>query len=162
MSAVSRRVVDSAACGNVLLPMTSADLAEVASIENDVYPHPWTHGNFVDSLSSGYQCHVLRNAEATLLGYFLVMFLVDEVHLLNLSVRLNSHGKGIGRYLLGQIVQLAVDARMVAILLEVRPSNQRALTVYEHYGFVRIGMRRDYYPAADSQREDAIVMRLTL
>lgn len=142
--------------------MAPADLLEVTSIEDNVYPHPWTHGNFVDSLNGGYQCRVLRGTDGTLLGYFLVMFLIDEAHLLNLSVHLDSHGKGLGRYLLGQIVKLAVDAQMTSILLEVRPSNQRALTVYERYGFVRIGLRRHYYPAAAGQREDAIVMRLVL
>ena len=162
MSAVMSRIVDSTPCGHELWPMAHDDLVEVTSIEDDIYPHPWTYGNFVDSLNGGYQCRVLRNTEGLLLGYFLVMFLIDEAHLLNLSVRQSSHGKGFGRYLLSQIVQLAAGAQMTSILLEVRPSNQRALTVYERYGFVRIGMRRHYYPAVGGQREDAIVMRLVL
>jgi ribosomal-protein-alanine N-acetyltransferase len=48
------------------------------------------------------------------------------------------------------------------VLLEVRPSNQHALAVYRHAGFQMIGIRKKYYPAAGSSREDAIVMRLTL
>jgi ribosomal-protein-alanine N-acetyltransferase len=48
---------------------------------------------------------------------------------------------------------------MESVLLEVRPSNTRALEIYERYGFKQIGRRKGYYPAADGQREDAIVMR---
>ena len=51
---------------------------------------------------------------------------------------------------------------MESILLEVRPSNQRAITLYEHLGFLPIGRRKNYYPAANNTREDAIVMRLML
>ncbi len=142
--------------------MTDADLAEVVAIESLIYPNPWTYGNFADSLRSGYQCWVLRDAHGELSGYFLMMLLVDEAHLLNISIRGDLHGRGFGRHLLDQVVQLAEAQRMTSILLEVRPSNPRALAVYERYGFVQIGMRRNYYPAATGRREDAIVMRLVL
>lgn len=142
--------------------MSDADLAEVIAIEQQIYPHPWTRGNFLDSLQSGYQCRVLRDEAGCMLGYFLMMLLVDEAHLLNLSVRGDLHGRGLGRYLLSEIAQLAHGNLMSSVLLEVRPSNPRALAVYERYGFVRIGRRKHYYPAAAGQREDAIVMRLVL
>jgi ribosomal-protein-alanine N-acetyltransferase len=131
-------------------------------IEEQIYPHPWTRRNFLDSLQSQYQCHVLRDGEGRLIGYFLMMLLVDEAHLLNLSVRSELHGRGLGRYLLREIAQLAHANIMSSVLLEVRPSNLRALAVYERYGFVRIGRRKHYYPAAAGQREDAIVMRMPL
>ena len=144
-----------------LTVMSDADLAEVTAIEDQIYPHPWTRGNFLDSLRSDYQCHVLRDGHGRMIGYFLLMLLVDEAHLLNLSVRADLHGRGLGRYLLSKIAQLSHANLMSSILLEVRPSNLRALAVYERYGFVRIGLRKHYYPAA-GQREDAIVMRLVL
>lgn len=143
-----------------LVRMTEQDLVEVIMIENQVYPHPWSPGNFEDSIRSDYQAWVLRDAQAGLLGYFLLMLAVDEAHLLNISVRGDLHGRGIGRYLLDEVMQLAQRHLMTSVLLEVRPSNLRALAVYERYGFVRIGLRKKYYPAADGQREDAIVMRL--
>ncbi|HWW05191.1 ribosomal protein S18-alanine N-acetyltransferase [Collimonas sp.] len=142
--------------------MRIEDLDEVVAIEKDVYSHPWTHGNFVDSIQSGYQCWVLRDAAQVLLGYFFMMPALDEAHLLNISVHGDMHGRGVGKMLLDKVCILAHQLQMQSILLEVRPSNTRAIAIYQLYGFVEIGRRRDYYPAAGDKREEAIVMRLPL
>lgn len=144
------------------MPMAIDDVEEVVDIETRVYSHPWTYGNFVDSIKSGYQCWTLRDANYRLIGYFFSMSVVDEVHLLNISVHGDLHGHGIGKYMLDKVVALAREHIMASVLLEVRPSNQRAITIYQRYGFIRIGMRPSYYPAVGDSREDAIVMRLAL
>ena len=146
----------------VLEPMQQGDIEQVLAIESIVYPHPWTRGNFLDSLASGYEAWVARETNFRLVGYFLAMQVVDEMHLLNISIRADLQGRGFGRMLLDRVAALARANGMTSILLEVRPSNLRALSVYERYGFVRIGLRRGYYPAASNMREDAIVMRLCL
>jgi ribosomal-protein-alanine N-acetyltransferase len=138
------------------------DLPEVLAIENDVYPFPWTHGNFLDSLYSGYELWTARDADAALVGYLLLMISVDEAHLLNIAVRRDLQGQGVGRLLLDHAVGLTREKGMQSILLEVRPSNDRAVDVYEKYGFAGIGVRKGYYPAGENRREDAIVMRLPL
>jgi ribosomal-protein-alanine N-acetyltransferase len=140
-------------------PMTADDLDDVLAIESDVYPFPWTRGNFLDSLYCGYQTWTLREASGALAGYFLLMLAVDEAHLLNITVRRGLHGKGLGRLQLDKVSAIARENGMASVLLEVRPSNQHALAVYQRYGFVQIGQRKAYYPAADNTREDAIVMR---
>jgi ribosomal-protein-alanine N-acetyltransferase len=140
-------------------PMQQADLADVLALEESVYPHPWSMGNFVDSLSSNYEAWVLRDQNGDLLGYFLLMAIVDEAHLLNVAVSAERQGQGLGRVLLNQAVACARGLGMESVLLEVRPSNERALKIYERYGFKQIGRRKGYYPAANQQREDAIVMR---
>jgi ribosomal-protein-alanine N-acetyltransferase len=144
------------------MPMQANDLADVVAIENDVYPFPWSRGNFLDALYSGYETWTLRDASGSMVGYFLMMFAVDEAHLLNITVRRGLHGKGLGRMQLDKVTALARERGMTSMLLEVRPSNQRALAVYKRYGFVQIGIRKAYYPAADNTREDAIVMRIEL
>jgi [ribosomal protein S18]-alanine N-acetyltransferase len=138
------------------------DLDALMAIENDVYPFPWTRGNFLDSLYNGYEAWVMRDEDGVLLGYFLLMLALDEAHLLNISLRRDLHGKGLGRTLLDKAVEVARDKGAVTMLLEVRPSNQRALQVYERYGFLQVGRRKGYYPANANAREDAIVMRLEL
>ena len=143
-------------------PMVVADVDEVLALEMSVYPHPWTRGNFIDSLSSGYHSWVLRDESDTLVGYFLVMGVVDEAHLLNVAVAAGHQRQGLGRYLLDKIAACARGLSMDSILLEVRPSNLRALAVYRKYGFTEIGRRKAYYPAHAGQREDAIVMRFSL
>lgn len=143
-------------------PMRESDIEDVLAVEVRVYPYPWSRANFLDSLASGYQAWVLRDQAMRLLGYFLVMQVVDEAHLLNVAVAEEWQGQGLGRFLLNQSVACARGLGMESMLLEVRPSNARALGIYERYGFEQIGRRKGYYPAADQQREDAIVMRYTL
>jgi [ribosomal protein S18]-alanine N-acetyltransferase len=82
--------------------------------------------------------------------------------LLNITVRSDLQGKGIGRFLLDKAVEIAQQNEMQSLLLEVRPSNQRALSVYQKAGFTTIGSRKNYYPAPDNGREDALVMKLEL
>ena len=142
--------------------MNVTDIEDVIAVEQNAYPFPWTRGNFLDSLDSGYEAWVLRDEDGLLLGYFLMMYVVEEVHLLNITVRPDRQGQGLGRKLLDQLIALARDAGMHAVLLEVRPSNNHALMVYHHLGFVQIGQRKNYYPAAGARREDAIVMRKML
>jgi [ribosomal protein S18]-alanine N-acetyltransferase len=137
--------------------MTAADLPEITRIEASAYPFPWTEGNFADSLSAGYGCAVLESADA-IAGYVIVMNAVDDLHLLNITVVPEFQRRGLSHQLLAWVEDVAVRDRCSGVLLEVRPSNQRARSIYEHLGFSAIGVRRGYYPAA-SGREDAIVMR---
>ena len=143
-------------------PMQPSDLDEVLALEVSVYPYPWTRSNFADSLSAGYEAWVVRDEAHTLAGYFLAMWAVDEAHLLNVAVAAGRQGQGIGRQLLDKLVELARGRGMESILLEVRPSNERALKIYREYGYLKIGTRKAYYPAGPAGREDAIVMRYTL
>jgi [ribosomal protein S18]-alanine N-acetyltransferase len=144
-----------------LTRMTRADIDAVMDIENDVYPFPWTAGNFIDSLDAGYLGWMLRNQDEVV-GYMVWMQAVDEAHLLNISIGRRWQGGGWGLYLLRRMIEQAFSAGFESVLLEVRPSNLRALHLYERFGFERIGIRRGYYPAAASGREDAIVMRYRL
>lgn len=134
----------------------------VLAIENAVYPYPWTRGNFEDALRSGYQAWLARDAAGGVLGYFMLMVVLDEGHLLNISVRADLHGRGFGRALLERAVSMARELGLVSVLLEVRPSNMRAVALYGQHGFMSIGRRKAYYPAPANTREDAIVMRLSL
>lgn len=146
----------------VLAPMQESDVDEVLALEQSVYPYPWTRMNFSDSLTAGYDAWVARDEAGRLAGYFLAMWAVDEAHLLNVAVSHEHHGRGIGRHLLDKLAAHARERGMESILLEVRPSNERALRVYRQYGYTAIGVRKGYYPAGPLGREDAIVMRYML
>lgn len=144
-----------------LQPMRAVDLDEVMAIECVAYSHPWTRGNFIDSLSAGYAGFVLRDASARLCGYFMAMQVVDEMHLLNITVLPSLEGAGLARRMLDA---LALHARALGchqVWLEVRESNLRARRLYERYGFAQSGMRRAYYPTREG-REDALLMTLRL
>jgi ribosomal-protein-alanine N-acetyltransferase len=137
-----------------------ADLEQVVSIENAVHAHPWSRGNFVDSIGAGYHCWIAERV-SQVVGYGVVMVGAHEAHLLNLSVAPDWQRRGIGGELTRFFVKLARDYGADKIFLEVRPSNIAARALYARSGFEEIGMRRDYYPAAQG-REDAVVMELKL
>ncbi|MCA0212024.1 MAG: ribosomal protein S18-alanine N-acetyltransferase [Proteobacteria bacterium] len=142
-------------------PMTEARLDEVLAIEQRAYAQPWSRGNFTDSLRSGYQAQLLV-ADGTILGYFVAMKGVDEVHLLNITVAPAYQAQGWGRVLLDALAIWSRGQGAQWLWLEVRVSNARALQIYERHGYRRVGERRGYYPAANGQREDAVVMSFKL
>ncbi len=137
-------------------PMSESDIAEVLAIEYRVYPYPWGRGNFTDSMTSGYSCWVCR-VGGELVGYFVLMLAVDDAHLLLISVAEKHQGTGLGSRLLQQAMRVGREGGAKVLLLEVRPSNEKALKMYRHFGFEQIGVRRGYYPAAQG-REDALVL----
>ncbi len=140
--------------------MTEADLDAVEAIEQSVYTHPWTRGNFADSLASGYQCQVLEQRGAVI-GYAVTMVAAGEAHLLNLSIAAALQRRGLGRELLRAMLQLARDCGAVTLYLEVRASNQAGRALYARHGFAEIGIRKAYYPAHQG-REDAVTMERKL
>lgn len=140
-------------------PLGFADVDQILEIEQQVYSHPWSRGNFTDALLSAYEAFGLRDQAQELFAYFVVMPVVDELHLLNLAVSAERQGQGYARVLLDKMLGYAKEKGYCSILLEVRAGNQRAIAVYRHCGFSEIGRRKGYYPAAGDTREDAIVMR---
>lgn len=144
-----------------LEPLDAARLDQVLQIEQRAYPHPWTRGNFMDALRSGYHARVLLAGEQVL-GYYIAMQGVDEVHLLNITVSPDHQRQGWGRVMLDALALWARSLGAQWLWLEVRVSNTRALAVYEAHGYRRVGLRKNYYPAGHGQREDAVVMSLRL
>jgi ribosomal-protein-alanine N-acetyltransferase len=143
-----------------LEPMREADLDEVMAIENAIYTHPWTRGNFADSLRAGYPCRTWRLGRE-LAGYFVLLAAAGEAHLLNLSVAAARQRSGHGAALLAEAMRLARSLGARHIFLEVRPSNRAAQALYSRFGFSRVAVRRGYYPARGG-REDALVLSLAL
>ena len=141
-------------------PMTEPRLEAVVAIERRAYGHPWTRGNFADSLRSGYQGQLLCAGD-TIIGYFVAMQGVDEVHLLNITVDPAYQGQGWGRVMLDGLAIWARGQKAQWLWLEVRTSNVRAQQVYLRYGYRKVGERKHYYPA-EHGREDAIVMSYKL
>lgn len=169
-----------------LEPITLERIPAVGAIERSAYTHPWTPANFSDSIIAGYHCQCLvapaavpdeaparppralwgrRAAQTggeTLIGYFVAMKGVDEVHLLNITVAPAFQGQGWAPLMLEALSGWSRGQHAQWLWLEVRASNLRALAIYERHGFRRVGVRKGYYPADGHAREDAVVMSLRL
>lgn len=150
-------VLSSAPC---LRPMRETDLDRIMQIEPLIYEHPWTRGNFVDSIKAGYNCWVVE-WQSGVAAYGVLMMGIGEVHLLNLSVAGAWQRQGLGRGLLHHFIRIARECEAGQVLLEVRPSNRAARALYVEQGFSVISVRRNYYPGRNG-REDALIMALRL
>ncbi len=142
-------------------PLLANRLDDVVQVEQRAYAHPWNRANFLDALHSGYQAEILMADEA-ILGYFVAMKGVDEVHLLNITVAPEYQGQGWARVMLDALTLWSRGQSAQWLWLEVRVGNARAMRVYESHGYRRVGQRKDYYPSGHGQREDAVVMGLQL
>ena len=146
--------------GPSLRPMSPDDLDAVMQAEVQIYPFPWTIGNFRDSLSAGYSCWVYE-MDGMMIGYAVMMLAAGEAHLLNLGIAKEWQRQGRGRKLLQHLIKVAREYHAEAMFLEVRPSNIVALRLYEDVGFNEMAVRKNYYPGHNG-REDAILMGISL
>lgn len=150
-----------------LRAMSVSDLDAIMHIEPTIYSHPWTRGNFSDSLNSGYSAWVLydNNQQNDIIGYALMMMVMDEAHLLNISVAKAYQKQGLGKFLLNHMMEKAQAYGAANMFLEVRVSNTAAIGLYESIGFNEMAIRRAYYPTSSPERngrEDAVLMGLAL
>lgn len=136
-------------------PMNERDLDSVAALEASLQTFPWLRINFEDSLTAGYSVWVLRLG-GDLIGFSVVMSVIDEAHLLTIGVCKRYQGQGYGARLLRHAMECARLGGATKLFLEVRPSNERAVELYRHFGFKQIGLRKGYYPAVIG-REDALI-----
>jgi ribosomal-protein-alanine N-acetyltransferase len=144
----------------VIRPMRVTDIGGVVAIERASYQFPWSEGIFRDCLRVGYVCRVVTLSHAVI-AYGVMSFGAGEAHILNVCVDEAHRNRGIGKQLLGALMERATAAGMHEAFLEVRPSNTAAIRLYLTLGFEQVGMRRGYYQAV-SGREDAAVLRRAL
>ena len=153
------------------LPMQIADLDAVLEIESISHLHPWTRGNFSDSLAAGHWAYCIRPQldqaikgsylDPSILWAYCILFpAVDELHLLNITVSPKLRKLGLGSRMMAAIEGVAAQQSIPRIILEVRPSNNAAVSLYQKLGYEQIGIRKNYYPADPKLgiREDALVM----
>ncbi len=147
--------------GIQMLPMAESHLDDVADIECSVQSHPWTRNNFADGLKAGYHASVVQ-CEGRTLGFSMLMLAPDIAHLLVIAVRPDQQNRGVGARLLRHCEYAARQHGLSAVMLEVRPSNGKALHFYQSRGYRMLATRKDYYPAEHGRREDAYVMKKEL
>ena len=135
--------------------MALEDISAVIQLENEVYQFPWTDRIFKDCIRVGYDCW-LAHLGNTIVAHAVISIAAGESHILNLSVTRDHQGKGIGKQFIQFLLNIARNKRAQIMMLEVRPSNIRAINCYSSAGFNEIGCRKDYYPAPNG-KEDALL-----
>ena len=141
-------------------PMYVKHVPLIGNMERRNYDFPWSDGIFRDCVKTGYVCRLVM-LDADVIGYAIMQIAADEAHILNLCIDKPWQGQGCARVLLEQLILEAGQRRAHIVFLEVRPSNPRAVNLYQLSGFNEIGLRKGYYDSHDG-REDAIVMARSL
>ena len=142
-----------------LRPATEDDLPAILEIEQESYPEPWTEAHFKQEMKTPYsRVFVLTDDEtdSIVLGYLVYWLQAEGTSLLNVAVGQKWRGLGLGRLLLSAMIKETVREEIPRAILEVRESNHKAISVYEHLGFRKTHERKQFY----SNGESAVVMEL--
>ena len=135
--------------------MRREDTAQVHAIEVASFTLPWTRGMFLNEVENPMAwCRVMLDADNRVVAYLVCRFLGDSWHVMDLAVRADARERGLAAFLLDEFF-LATDGGRIDFFLEVRPSNDSAIRLYESRGFEVVGRRPHYYHDTD---EDAYVM----
>ncbi len=136
------------------------DLDNIYDLESQSYDFPWTRNILKDCIINKYDSYVAIY-NGIIVGYIISRVTSFESHVLNLTVNEKYRHNGIGSELLEMVFHKCKILKSKIILLETRLTNESAISLYEKYGFKKIGLRRDYYKTS-SGKEDAIVYRKIL
>jgi ribosomal-protein-alanine N-acetyltransferase len=138
--------------------MLESDLPQVLAIERDAHFTPWGEQAFLDAMSTGDVLPIVLDGNE-IAGYGVLKVLWREAELLNLSVAKSWRRRGVGRFLVAELLQSASRYNTPQVFLEVRESNVGAQTLYRQMGFEIVGARKAYYACPGGSRENAWVMR---
>lgn len=136
--------------------MTEDDLAEVTRLERELFSDPWPISLFREDIASSLSHPYVLQIDNELVGYAVLWVAADEGHLTNIAVAEKYQRKSIAKKLLSFILKLASEMGLTLVVLEVRPSNVPAISLYEKFGFERLAVRKNYYR---NPVEDCLVMR---
>jgi ribosomal-protein-alanine N-acetyltransferase len=136
--------------------MTQTDLDAVCAIEQAVFANPWSRASFEREVSGDPRSLPwVADDRGAVVGYLVAWHVVDELHVGNLAVAPGTQGEGVGALLLATALADAADRDIEHAALEVRVSNERAIRLYERFGFEGVAIRKAYY---EDNGESALVM----
>lgn len=138
-----------------IIKMTQSHIKQVAQIESLCFSHPWSEESINDSFINPCNRFYISVEENKVVGYIGLSVIIDEGYILNVAVHPDYQGKGIGKALVKTVDDFAVENNLAFVTLEVRPSNEKAISLYESFGFKKVGERRDYY---SNPKENALLL----
>jgi [ribosomal protein S18]-alanine N-acetyltransferase len=131
------------------------DLSAIEAIEVRAYPTPWSRSMFASELAKPTSICLGAFEGDELVGYVVNSRYVDAWHVMNVAVDPERQRRGIATALLQRFFELTANDERRGYTLEVRVSNEGAITLYRDLGFEPRGIRRGYYT---DNREDALIM----
>ena len=140
--------------------MLESDVDAVVAIESEAFSSPWSRDTFLNLVDRpGLELLVLEDRADGVVGYAVLWCILDQGELANVAIVPRLRGKGLGRFLMTRVLQIARERGVEALYLEVRVSNAAALELYRSLGFIEVGLRKGYY---EDPKEDARIMMARL
>jgi len=129
---------------------------EILVIERQQFPEPWTRGMLLEEITNEQtRRYTVAELDGTIIGYLGVMFVMDELHINTIGTLSGYEGRGVATSLLEEMWPVALARGVARASLEVAVSNTRAQSLYYRFGFVPVGVRKNYYQKI---KEDALVL----
>jgi ribosomal-protein-alanine N-acetyltransferase len=135
------------------------DLDDLVALEKICFPQAWTEQQFWLCLKQKVYYIFGLKKKGELAAYMSFHHIIDEMEILKLAVHPTYRLKGLGKRLLGLVLQNCINMGIERAYLEVRRSNTAALALYTGFGFIQTGIRKGYYP---DNKEDALLLFLNL
>lgn len=137
-------------------PVRRGDLAALVLIETEQFPEPWSRRMLLDEITNTEnRRYTVAVENHSVVGYLGVMFVLDEMHVNTIGVRVVDEGRGVATSLLEELWPVAIERGVLRATLEVAASNVRAQGLYRRFGFAPVGVRKNYYARIG---EDALVL----
>lgn len=139
-------------------PWQEGDIEKITAAEQVCFTDPWKKEDFLSALTLPVYCGLVMEEGEKLLGYACGISVCDEGEVANIAILPSERGKGLGNKLLLALLENLKARGAEKCFLEVRVSNLAAISLYEKFGFEKIGVRKRYYPDG----EDAFLMTAKL
>ncbi len=136
--------------------MTESHVEQVAALEKVLFSSPWSHKSVASEVKKPRSLWLVAVEEDTVAGYIGSQSVGEEADMMNLAVRLDYQGKGVGKMLVSGLVEALSEKGVHSLALEVRESNLVAIALYQKLGFEQVGRRKGYYR---NPREDGLILR---
>lgn len=139
----------------LLQPMTKEDIPFIAELEKECFSSPWTEKGIEEELTNENAVFFTAKRHGKTVGYMGMHCVLDECYIANVAVSTAERRQGIGRLLLRYAEERAKERDCSFISLEVRVSNEGAVSLYSGEGYEKMGERKNFYSAPT---ENALIM----
>lgn len=139
----------------IIRRMKAADLVQVCAIEKDNFSLPWSEKSFLESMERGDTVFLAAAAGEEIAGYLGCYCIAGTGEITNVAVKDSFRRRGIGSLLLEKLYEEGKALDTQEFFLEVRESNEAAIALYSGQGFVKEGIRKNFY---EKPVEHAVIM----
>lgn len=137
-----------------IVKMEHRHLPDILKVEAECFSSPWTEAMFISEFTGKFAHYFVAEENGHAVGYMGMWALSGEGHITNVAIGKNYRRRGFARALIQHFIDIAKKENLEFMTLEVRASNEPAITLYKSLGFVQVGVRKKYY----ENKEDALLL----